>query len=422
MKIDTNHILNKVCSTACMMLCYVAFFSCARVDLCENGNHTHLGSVSVVYDWTEIADSVRPDSILLLVNRVKDSRRVGYVTGSESSVGGRYRFGKMYDNAETGIYDESLQVLAGDYVTYAFNSDVDKKDKIYRFEYLNEYADGKYLGEVNMGHIAIAYVGRELSEMRAKGYLCSEDWYTVNPGLDYITTGIAPIYYATNERNDSNQVFTFGVQVGKESKVTLTPKKVTQDITFSFPVYTEKQIVIDSVIAEISGIPHKMTLKSGELYIDTIYKMLFKMEVNAEKEMLAANAADGAYAKYECTSTISVLGLLPNKKAGGCVGAGILQVCLYASMDNGEGVMERLAPQYGWIDLHNTIKKANLVIKKERTDNPKEKYYVQNPRESQGVPYNDSLRIEDSRLIFAVNGLVAETKSKDESVDYWVVF
>ena len=250
MKIDTNHILNKVCSTACMMLCYVAFFSCARVDLCENGNHTHLGSVSVVYDWTEIADSVRPDSILLLVNRVKDSRRVGYVTGSESSVGGRYRFGKMYDNAETGIYDESLQVLAGDYVTYAFNSDVDKKDKIYRFEYLNEYADGKHLGEVNMGHIAIAYVGRELSEMRAKGYLCSEDWYTVNPGLDYITTGIAPIYYATNERNDSNQVFTFGVQVGKESKVTLTPKKVTQDITLSFPVYTEKQIVIDSVIAQ----------------------------------------------------------------------------------------------------------------------------------------------------------------------------
>ena len=419
MKFDTNHILNKVYSTACLMLCYVAFFSCARVDLCESKVHTHLGNVSVVYDWKEIADSLRPDSMLLLVNRVKDSHHVGYVTGPESSVGGRYRFGKMSTEGE------SLQVFAGDYVVYAFNSDVDKKDKIYRFEYLDEYADGQHLGEVSMNHIAIAYVGRELSEMRAKGYLYSEDWYTVNPGVDYITSGIAPIYYATNERNDSTQVFTFGVQVGKESKVTLSPKKMTQDVTFSFPVYAEKQVVIDSVIAEISGVPHKMNLKSGELYIDTIYKMLFKMEVdaeNAEDEMFAVNAADDAYAKYECRSTISVLGLLPNKKAGGCVGAGILQVCLYASMDNGEGVMESMNPQYAWIDLHNTIKKANLVIKKERTDKPKEKYYIQNPREAQGVPYNDSLRIEDSRLIFAADGLVVETKSKDESVDSWVVF
>ena len=425
MKIDTNHILNKVYSTACLMLCYVVFFSCARVDLCESDNHTHLGGVSIVYDWQEIADSLRPDSMLLLVNRVMNNHHVGYVTGSESSVGGRYRFGKMYNNSEVGIYDESLWVSAGDYTVYAFNSDVDKKDTIYRFEYLNEYGDGQHLGEVSMDHIAIAYVGRELSEMRTKGYLYSADWHTVNPGFNYITTGIAPIYYAINDRNDSTQVFTFGVQVGKESKVTLTPKKMTQDITFSFPVYAEKQVVIDSVVAEISGIPHKMNFKSGELYIDTIYKMLFKMEVNAEnveEEMLAANAANDDYAKYECMSTISVMGLLPNKNAGGCIGAGILQVCLYASMDNGEGVMEKMAPQSAWIDLHNTIKKANLVIKKERADKPKEKYYVQNPREDGGVAYNDLLRIEDSRLIFATDGLVAETANKGESVDSWVVF
>ena len=149
------------------------------------------------------------------------------------------------------------------------------------------------------------------------------------------------------------------------------------------------------------------------------------MEVNAEnveEEMLAANAANDDYAKYECMSTISVMGLLPNKNAGGCIGAGILQVCLYASMDNGEGVMEKMAPQSAWIDLHNTIKKANLVIKKERADKPKEKYYVQNPREDGGVAYNDLLRIEDSRLIFATDGLVAETANKGESVDSWVVF
>ena len=140
MKIKTDYIYNKVCSTALMMLCCVAFFSCTKVDVCRDRTHSHLGKISLFYDWANanIADSPLPESMLVLVNQVVNSHRIGYVTDSTGSKGIGYRFGKMSDN----IVDTELMASAGDYSVYAFNNDVDAKGAMFRFDNLEAYGDG----------------------------------------------------------------------------------------------------------------------------------------------------------------------------------------------------------------------------------------------------------------------------------------
>ena len=110
MKIKTDYIYNKVCSTALMMLCCVAFFSCTKVDVCRDRTHSHLGKIKLSYDWSNIADSPLPESMLALFSQVVNSHRIGYVTDATGSKGIDYRFGKMSDDIDATV----LRASAGD--------------------------------------------------------------------------------------------------------------------------------------------------------------------------------------------------------------------------------------------------------------------------------------------------------------------
>ena len=411
MKTEMIRIYNKVYRTALMLLCLIAFFSCVQVDVCSDNKHAHLGEVVVSYQWPENIGEERPDSMLALVNRVVNNHYVGYVTDAETSEGGRYIFGKMYDEA-----DSRLQVREGEYRMFAFNHN----PAIYNFEGLHETED-ESINALDMSGLAVTYVGRDCDK---KGW--RDD---LNPGLQYIASDIKPIYYAiypnpSEAKVDSTQKYSFGVRVGESVNVLLEPQKATQDITFSLPIYAESQVTIDSIIAEVSGIPHKMMLRSGKLDIDTVYRMLFQFDVNEDCAQLDTilNIDEGgafvekAFSLCEYLSTISVTGLVSNKNPKAGFGAGILQLCVYASCDNENGGKEEFS-SYARINLYNTLTQTPLVVK---IDDVKEgTYFIKNSGENPNMPYSNTLCIPDT-LLFMHNGSMSQT-NEDGSKDSWEI-
>ena len=431
MKSNFIHICAKVCRTVMTMLCMASLFSCVKVDLCMESSHTHTGNIRIVYHWPDnISEEERPDSMLALVNRIINTRRIGYVTSSESSVGGRYRFGGVCDAVEvdpSSPDQQPLMVGAGEYQIFAFNNDVADVDKNgmnnvpdYRLDNLEEYANEANLTAVGMRDLGISYVGRSADDPRLDLY--GKDWVDFNPYSKYIATDIKPIYRAANQHNEATQEYTFSVEDKGLIEVPLYPQKITQDITFSFPIYTEYtkdgSLTVDSIIAEISGIPRKMMVYTGILAVDTTYKMLFKMGIDKEnaEEVALDVLEDGklvkqTFVKSECQQTISVMGLIANNSSDNYTGPGILQLCIYSHAfdENGD---KKTKTQYAKINLRNTINNANLVIRDDYGN------VMQNPGNNEQLPRTDILRIDDSRLIIT-RALVLKTSDDDSSVDSW---
>ena len=409
MKIKIDYINNKVCSTALIMLCCVAFFSCTKVDVCRDKAHSHLGKISLVYKWSNIADSLRrPDSMLVLVSQVVNSHRIGY-TDAVDLEGGRYRFGKMSDDIVDGV----LMASAGDYSVYAFNNDVDAKDTmLFRFDNLEAYGDGV----VGIQDLTMSYVGYKLGEIDSYG----KEWVSINPGFDYISTDVKPIYLATINSRTSAKEHTFSVHEGSETEIHVHPRKITQDITFSIPVYVEcvdedNFVSVDKVIAEVSGIPYKVKPYSGELNVDTICKLLFKMELDTVGVGEKCTIGDElkTFLKYDCKSTISVTGLLANKNNEGCVGAGILQLCLYTRNIN-DGDTIDMAPRYACINLYHTLDSANLVIEKEDSLDSRKSYFVRGTDKGT-LDIKNGLMLTDEELM-------QYPQDGNASGDSWFVF
>ena len=424
MRTDTTYIYNKVCSAALMMLCCVALFSCTKVDLCEEPQHIHRGIIRLNYVWPE--DVQRPASMFALISRAVTTHHIGYVTDSVSSVGGRYQFGRMYEDSVTDNPEDQHPLMAkvGSYRVFAFNYDIVESHERntemnnagdYRFENLEEFLNEELQSEINVSDLCLSYVAHDVAEPYGKDWQ-GKDGNRYSKFVANIPRGL---YCAENRFDESAKSYTFNVQNNDTTIVNLYPQKLTQDITISFPVYTEymdrlsaeDQLYVDSIVAEISGIPQKIMIRNRTLMADTTYKMVFKMDVdkkNTERTELP-DFPDKIFLKNECLATISVLGLLPNASGPDkSIGAGILQLCIYTHLEN-QGVRESRA-KYAKINMFNTISRANLVIKVGKD-------IMQNPGTYPELPISDTLRIENSLAI--TRDFVLESVNDENSLDSW---
>lgn len=419
MRTDTTYIYNKVCSAALMMLCCVALFSCTKVDLCEEPQHIHRGDIILTFHWGDVPKGQRPASMFALISRAVTTHHMGYVTGSDtSSVGGYYQFGRMYEDSVT-----DLMAKVGSYRVFAFNNDIVDTAMndagYYRFENFDQFAHNEGDNTIDVNDLYISYVPHELTDTCVFPYSIDSidniDWIDTNPYSKYIAANMKPLYRAVNDYDEKAQSYTFSVKEQGETEVHLYPQKATQDITITFPIYLEytdeDTVSAESIIAEISGIPHRMNFNSGELYVDTTYKVLFKMELdalNAKDTILKVNDALLTFKKMECFSTISVTGLLANEGPEYATGAGIMQLCAHLST---KGVKK--AKVMAKVNMYNTINNANLIIKDE------EGRIMQNSKEIYPeLPYNDTLRVEGNLLTVTLD-LVLKTVGGGEGTDTW---
>ena len=398
------------------MLCCVALFSCTKVDLCEEPQHIHRGNIRLKYVWPEdVPEDQRPASMFALISRAVTTHHMGYVTGTVNSDSGRYQFGGMYEDC---VGQQQLMAKVGSYRVFAFNNDIDAGD--YRFENFDQFANNEGDNTIDVNDLYISYVPHELTDTCVFPYsidnIDSIDWIDTNPYSKYIAANMRPLYRAVNDYDEKAQSYTFSVKEQDDTVVVhLNPQKATQDITISFPIYLEytdeDAVSADSIIAEISGIPHRMNFYSGELYVDTTYKVLFKMELdtlNAKDTILKVNDALLTFKKVECFSTISVTGLLGHEGPAYATGAGIMQLCAHLSTNE-----VKKAKVMAKVNMYNTINDANLIIKDE------EGRIMQNSKEIYPeLPYNNTLRVEGN-LLTVTHDLVLKTVGGGEGTDTW---
>ena len=399
-----------------MMLCCVALFSCTKVDLCEEPQHIHWGNIKLDFDWEDVPEKQRPESMFALISRAVTTHHIGYVTGSVSSDGGSYQFGGMYEDC---VGQHPLIAKVGSYRVFAFNNDIVKSHERYRFENFDQFAHNEGDNTIDVNDLYISYVPHERTNSCVlPDGIDNIDWIDTNPYSKYIAANMSPLYRAVNDYDEKAQSYTFSVKEQGETKVLLSPQKATQDITITFPIYLEytdeDTVSADTIIAEISGIPHRMNFNSGELYVDTTYKVLFRMELdalNAKKTKLEVNkdTKDSlTFKEVQCTSTISVTGLLANEGPEYATGAGIMQLCAHLSTNE-----VKKAKVMAKVNMYNTINDANLIIKDE------EGRIMQNSKEIYPeLPYNDTLRVEGN-LLMVTHDLVLKTVGGGEGTDTW---
>lgn len=397
------------------MLCCVALFSCTEVDLCEEPQHIHRGYIKLNYVWPE--DQL-PKSMFALISRAVTTHHIGYVTKPDTCY---YQFGGMYEDSD----QHSLMAKVGSYRVFAFNYDIVESHErdtamndagYYRFENFDQFANNEGDNTIDVNDLYISYVPHERTDSCVlPNSIESIDWIDTNPYSKYIAANMRPLYRAVNDYDEKAQSYTFSVKEQGETEVDLYPQKATQDITITFPIYLEytdeDTVSADNIIAEISGIPHRMNFNSGELYVDTTYKVLFKMELDtlhAKDTILKVNDALLTFKKMECFSTISVTGLLANEGPEYATGAGIMQLCAHLST---KGVKK--AKVMAKVNMYNTINDANLIIKDE------EGRIMQNSKEIYPeLPYNDTLRVEGN-LLMVTHDLVLKTVGGGEGTDTW---
>ena len=117
------------------------------------------------------------------------------------------------------------------------------------------------------------------------------------------------------------------------------------------------------------------------------------------------------FVQTECVGEISVMGLLANQDPKHRTGAGILVLCIYSKTVNDIGEV-KTKTQYAKINLYNTIRNANLLVKNEQGE------IIQNPGTDPDKPCIKTLRIDDSQLILTRN-LILQTSDDDMLGDSW---
>ena len=185
-----------------------------------------------------------------------------------------------------------------------------------------------------------------------------------------------------------------------------SPRPLLQNIDIFFDIQkemSEKRFMVDSVKAEISGIPASFNLYNGHLDITRTHKMLMKMDIDKGQGVVSDAGDSMDNTSLRCHSNINVSGVIygPNERA--TTGPGILQVLVYVTSEDDENTHRKIQ---GKINLYHTIKDSGLI-----DYNTGEDYALQAKRTG----------VLDIKAHLVING--AEIKGSDDSdwgIDQWV--
>ena len=430
--------------------------SCTDSDLCYDIEHPHTGNVKFAFNWSKeyAAHEGHPDSMLIIADRVinawkcavevhsedgsgiyiynapvsekedegnnesegeggDSSNDTGSTEGGNGSTDGEDEAGSSDGNSEgtkSGTENgtegseaentkqeekedhEEFKLRTGQYKLLAFNmgnSEFDYSD-VYR------YLDDKK-NQVKLQDIYISYKSYLKNDPALRKP--TEHWIDYNPYAEYIHADMLPVFYDSIE---SLEITTNSHVVCK-----FTPKPLTQNINIVFRINKEGTInfVIDSVVAEVSGIPHKINLANGYVDITKTHKMMFKMRME-DGNGRAVTKDDTRNRTIVCKKSIDVTALIGSESTTMSVGPGIMQVMVFATaIDNTGGSEIKLAKKIqGKINLCNTINNAGLI---EYTDDG---LHARRAKMKGTLNIVDAVRI-DGRTIVETEG--------DNSIDRW---
>lgn len=350
-----------------MILAVTAMISCSEVDLCQETEHPHMGNVTYDFNWG--GNSRRPDSMGVVAYRVINTWK-RMMTISTETKRGHYEDGSSLtrqaatDSTATDSSDTNstaadttsteqqqtdisrFEIRTGEYKFVTFSIDTAGVDASEVSDFLKSGGNRKKLQDCH-----VEYMQYDRTDERLQTKILG--WEDYNAYAKYIQPDAMPIYY--------DSVAIVKVAEGQTVTCTFSPQPITQNVDVYFNItknVDETPFAIDSVWAELAGVPRKINLATSNLDITKTNKMMFKMDlVDTDNNSVTDT---GGNKSLRCHGNIDVTGIVNCKSTSDRVGPGILQILIYAHTtgSDGEQLVKKLQ---GEINLYNTIKKAKPI-------------------------------------------------------------
>lgn len=388
----------------CMVLALTMLPACeTNVELCNEPEHPHAVGVLYSFLWDEEDPTHVPDSMYVIANRIIGQWKSSMVIGSQSTPGwGYYYYTDMVDmtkkssndaapNTEddtTGSEEEGEEmpeqptvplyvdkgvpgvdyptaeflIKKGEYKFVAFSMDTTELiyDNVVDF-IISPPSEGKVLQD-----IYVSYKTYPKDNNGGKLRQIINDWTDYNPYAQYIQPDMQPVYFDT--------IAVRKIDNGSSRYITFLPKRLTQNIDIYFNVQKrikETPFVIDSIRAEISGIPHSINFSNGYIDIEHTDKMMFKTDLVNNFDAAAKPPYNNTVivdsksrSQLGCHANINVTSLVRNQSSSVYTGPGIMQVMIYAHADNPNPKSADDKVLYkkmqGKINLYHTLDKTKL--------------------------------------------------------------
>ena len=396
--------------------------SCTDAELCYQPNHPHRADAKFSFDWGSYQEI--PDSMLVICNRVVNLWKAAAVVNSQTNIGhfifnaprvpaeetpappteGEETPAPPTEGEETETPTEGeetdtpapatraaisspesdrFSLPVGTYKFVAISCDTTELDYTNVYKFLNDNT-GMVLQDVDVSYKTYG--------IRDKGYRGFRPGWEDNNnyGARYMQPDVFPLFYDTIAPRDLN--------LGETMRCRFTPRALTQnlDVYLTIKKKSEKNpFTIDSVQAELAGIPISLNLSTGYLDITKTAKLPFRMdryvdgqklEVVKDSEGNIVSSGDTHEStEIECHGNIDCTGIVYNADPEALSGPGIMQLAIYLTIekkipiyqrdqngdlvldDNGQliiigyNTMRSAKMIQGKINLYHTLREADLL-------------------------------------------------------------
>lgn len=188
------------------------------------------------------------------------------------------------------------------------------------------------------------------------------------------------------------------------------PRPLTQHIEILFDVRKEVYNVpftVDSVFAEISGIPYTINLSTGYIDITQTKKMMFKMGISRDAAAKGDQKDTDTNTLLHCSATIDVPSIVQSASDDLMMGPGIMQVMIICSAQDTLNTSQRLSKKFqGIINLYHTLKAAELIAY------TSDRQHAIRSRESARLVIEADLRVDGEKIL--------ESPDDDAGLDRWL--
>ena len=386
--------------------------SCTDAELCYQPNHPHRADAKFSFDWGSYQEI--PDSMLVICNRVVNLWKAAAVVNSQTNIG-HFIFnaprvpaeetpappteGEETDTpTEGGETDtptpstraatsspesDRFSLPVGTYKFLTISCDTTELDYTNVYKFLNDNT-GMVLQDVDVSYKTYG--------IRDKGYRGFRPGWEDNNnyGARYMQPDVFPLFYDTIAPRDLN--------LGETMRCRFTPRALTQNLDVYLTIKkkaVENPFTIDSVQAELAGIPISLNLSTGYLDITKTAKLPFRMdryvdgqklEVVKDSEGNIVSSGDTHEStEIECHGNIDCTGIVYNADPEALSGPGIMQLAIYLTIekkipiyqrdqngdlvldDNGQliiigyNTMRSAKMIQGKINLYHTLREADLL-------------------------------------------------------------
>lgn len=370
--------------------------ACTEVDLCEEAEHPHRAHTMFHFDWQGYTD--RPDSMLIASIRVLNLWKCGIIFSTKAGDPnyGRYVYnppeiqpewaydeywnppppvvtppkpGEFIFDTETDYSPkpfvpdpeitqfEHFALRDGTYKFLAVNKDATEVDVSAVYNFLRATGDTLQMTDVRLRYLTYEREDTAfLANLDSAVHERIMSWADYNPVLPYIKSNITPLYYDVVDH----------VNIYKEkttNDVTFRPRPVTQniDVYVDFEKdISEVPFTVDTVLAEVAGIPLRISLVDGYIDMSSTAKMIFTTELMSGGHTPIA-ADSPASTQVSAHGRISVTTVIANQNESNITGPGIMQLLLHCTAINPADGSLKTKWIPGRVNMSKTLERSKLI-------------------------------------------------------------